>query len=385
MREAVQQVRRTLDRVKQTRQKLQGLEQTAKGSLTRLSQGLAAVDAARQRDYAFARGLLQLPSFDAPNIGQSLFGQPSTDYFQQALYYAQILQRYVPPGLQPWNRSGPKRARMEGTDVEFPKANEYPRFLLRQGSIDLAAGAQAEHRFAATFGGITSQPALYGRPATLAARGTLGGDHPLGVDLALLSRHYGASPADSLAARVTGVPLPAIPLPGLPFAVHPGTSTVGFTFSLAGDRLQGAWEITSNQASWVADAARLSAAGLVENTVWRVVSGLSELRVRAELGGTIASPTLAVRTNLDDAIAARLQGLVTEELGRAEQKARAAVDQIVEQQVASLKGRVGEFSGQALERLPLERSQLDQVQQRLDREVKRLTRSAAGGLSLPKL
>lgn len=385
VRDLVQQAQRSIDGVKQTKQRLQALEQSARGSLAQLNQGLAAVDAARQRDYTFAKGLLNLPSFDGPNIGQSLFGQQSTDYFGQALYYAQLLQKYVPPGLQPWNRPGPKRTRMDGTDVEFPKEKAYPTFLLRQGSIDLAAGAAEQHQFAATFGGLTSQPTLYGRPATLTAKGTIGGAHPMGVDLSLLSRHFGASPRDSLAARVSGVPLPAIPLPALPFVVNPGTSTVGFSFSLAGEQLHGSWEIASDQASWSADTARLRTAGLVENTVWRVVSGLTQLRVRAELGGTITSPSLKVSSNLDDAIAARLQGLVTEELQRAEARARAAVDRIVEQQVASLQAKVGEFSSQALARLPVEKSQLDGVQDQLDRQIKRLAGSAAGGLRLPKL
>lgn len=385
VRDLVQQAQRSLDGVKQTRQRLQALEQSARGSLARLNRGLAAVDAARQQDYSFARGLLNLPSFDGPNIGQSLFGRQSIDYFGRALYYAQLLQQYVPPGLQPWNRPGPKRTRMDGTDVEFPKEKAYPTFLLRQGSIDLAAGAAEQHQFAATFGGLTSQPALYGRPATLTARGTIGGAHPMGVDLSLLSRHFGAAPRDSLAARVTGVPLPPIPLPALPFVVNPGPSTVGFRFSLAGDELRGSWEIASDQASWRADTAQLRAAGLVENTVWRVVSGLTQLRVRAELRGTIGSPSLTVTSNLDDAIAARLQGLVTEELQRAEARARAAVDRIVEQQVAGLEAKVGEFSSQALARLPVEKSQLDGVQDQLDRQIKRLAGSAAGGLRLPKL
>lgn len=385
VRDAAQQVQRTLDRLKQARQRLQALEEAARASASRLTEGLATVEAARQRDYAFARGLLSLPSFDAPNIGQSLFGKPSVDYFQQALYYAQILQRYVPPGLQPWNRPGPRRTRMDGTTVEFPREREYPRFLLRQGSLDLAAGQQEQHRLAATFGGITSQPALYGRPATLSASGRLGGERPLGVELSVLSRHFGNAPRDSLAARLTGVPLPAIELPGLPFTVTPGTSTVGFEFSLSGDRLQGRWEVSADQAAWTSDAARLQAAGLVENTVWRVVSGLTQLRVRAELGGTIAEPSLSVSSNLDDAIAARLKGLVSEELARAEQKARAAVDGIVDAQVTALRARVGDFSSQALARLPVARGQLDQVQLQLDRELKRLTRSATGGITLPKL
>ncbi len=385
VRDAVASAQQAIDRLKRARSQVQELETSAKASLGQLAQGLSEVDAARQRDYAFAKGLLKLPSIDAPDISAALFGISSTDYFKQGLYYASIAQKYVPPGLQPWNRPGPKRTRMDGTTVEFPKEREYPRFLLKKGEVDLAAGAGGQHQFGATFGGITSQPALYGRPATLSAQGRLGGDAPVAVDLNALSRHFGASPTDSLVARVRGVSLPAMRLPGLPFAVNPGLSDVGFAFSLAGDRLKGSWEVASDDAIWTTDTIRLGQASLIERTVWQVVRGLSQLRVRAELGGTIASPTLRVTSNIDDAIAARLRGLIGEELAKAELMARAAVDRLVDEQVSALRGKVNGVQSQMLERLPVERARLEEAQKSLDRELKRLAGSAAGGIRLPKL
>jgi uncharacterized protein (TIGR03545 family) len=384
-RDAATEVQKAVDRLKQARTRLASLELVAKTSLAGLQQGIAEVEAARQRDYGLAMGLLELPSFDAPKIGASLFGQQSTDYFQQALYYARIAQRYVPAGLQPWNRPGPKRARSAGTTVEFPKLKEYPRFLLRKGKIDLATGSTAQDLFTASFGGITSQPELYGHPATLVASGRLGGDSPVAVELSGLSRHFGKIPTDSVQARVRGVNVPAIPFPGLPFAVNPGRSTVGFAFSLSGDRIAGAWEIASDQATWSSDTGRLQSASLVESTVWRVVSGLSQLRVRAELRGTIDAPTLSVTSNLDDAIADRLRGLAGEALAKGERKAREAVDGLVNQQITALRGKVTGFSGQIGDRLPAERGQLDSAQKALETELKRLAGAATGGIRLPKL
>jgi uncharacterized protein (TIGR03545 family) len=385
VRSAISDVQGAITRVKEARTRLAAVETSARTSFGVLQRGLQDVDAARQRDYAFAKGLLDLPSFDAPNIGLSLFGTQSTDYFQQALYYARVVQRYIPPGLQPWNRPGPKRLRMAGTTVEFPRERAYPRFLLRKGEVDLATGSAAQNRFRAAFGGITSQPALYGRPATLSASGRLAGDRPVAISLAGLSRHYGATPVDSVAAQVQGVVLPGIPFPGLPFTVQPGASTVGFSFSLAGERLTGSWDIIADHATWSGDSARLASASLVEGTVWKVVSGLTDLRVHAELGGTIDHPTLSVRSNLDDAIAARLRSLVGDELAKAERRAREAVDALVDQQVRALQGKVSEVQSQALARLPLEQSQLDQVQKQLDAALKRLAGAATGGLKLPKL
>lgn len=382
---SITSVQKSIDRIKSTKAQLETLEKSAKGSLASLQQGLADVNAARLKDYAFARGLLQLPSFDAPDIGASLFGEQSTDYFQQALFYAKVAEKYIPPGLQPWNRPGPKRSRMSGTTVEFPKMKEYPRFLLREGDLDLATGSNAQNGFKASFANITSQPALLGKPATLSASGRISGDSPVSLDLSALSRHFGSSPKDSLQARVAGVSLPAIPFPNLPFAVNPGKSTLGLSFSMAGDRIAGAWEISSDQVTWSADSTRLQSASLVESTVWRVISGLNQLQVRAELSGTVSSPSIKVRSNLDDAIAARLRGLVGEELAKAEAKARAAVDKLVDQQVSTLQAKVSDLQTQALAKLPVEKSQLDGVQKQLDAQLKRLAGSATGGLKLPKL
>jgi uncharacterized protein (TIGR03545 family) len=378
-------VQKSIDRIKQAKTQLETLEKSAKTSIGTLQQGLTDVNAARLKDYAFAKGLLQLPSFDAPDIGSSLFGEQSTDYFQQALFYAKVAEKYIPPGLQPWNRPGPKRTRMAGTTVEFPKEKEYPRFLLRQGDVDLATGSNAQNTFKASFANITSQPALIGKPATLAASGRITGDSPISVDLSALSRHFGSSPKDSLQAKVAGVSLPAIPFPNLPFAVNPGKSTLGLSFSMAGDRIAGAWEITSDQVTWNADSTRLKSASLVESTVWRVISGLNQLQVRAELSGTVSSPSIKVSSNLDEAIAARLRGLVGEELAKGEAKARAAVDKLVDQQVTALQAKVTDLQSQALAKLPVEKGQLDGVQKQLDTQLKRLAGSVTGGLKLPKL
>jgi uncharacterized protein (TIGR03545 family) len=385
VRGAASDVQKAIDNLKQAKTRLAALEQNANSSLGALQQGLREVDAARERDYAFAKGLLDLPSFDAPDIGVSLFGQQSTDYFQQALYYAKVAQRYIPPGLQPWNRPGPSRTRMDGTTVEFPKMAHYPRFLLRKGEVDLATGSTAQNQFKAAFAGITSQPELYGHPATLEASGHLGAESPINLGLAGLSRHFGKAPTDSLVAHVSGVTLPVIAIPGLPFAVSPGKSAVGFAFSLAGDRLYGAWDVSSDQAAWTTDSSGLKSASLVESIVWRVVSGLTQLRVHAELGGTIDAPTLKVGSNLDDAIADRLRALVGEEFAKAERKARAAVDALVDQQVTVLRGKVNGLTSQVADRLPIERGQLDGAQKSLEAQLKRLAGSAAGGLRLPKL
>ena len=64
-----------------------------------------------------------------------------------------------------------------------------------------------------------------------------------------------------------------------------------------------------------------------------MVSGLNDLSVRAELGGTIRAPRLSVSSNLDRAVAERLQAIMGEELAKAERRVRAKVDSLVDEKV----------------------------------------------------
>ncbi len=373
---------RTLQGIAQLRQRLAELEGTGRHALDALEQGVEDLDGARQRDYAFARGLLALPALEGPAIGSALFGKPSVDFFQRGLYYAQVARRYLPPGLEPWKRPGPRRARMAGTTVEFPRQNEYPRFLLRDGEVDLSFGSG---RVALAVSGLSSQPALYGKPILFQASGRLGGAVPVRVELHGLADHTGPVPRDSAAARIEGVELPDLALPGLPFTVHPGPSSVRLAFALHGDRLAGRWEIAAPAARWLADTARLARGSVVERAVWRVLQGLTELSVRAELGGTIANPALRVSSNLDAAVAAQLRALVGEDVEKAERMARQEVDRFLAEPLARMQTRVGEFRVLARERLPLELKQLDEVERRLRAELKRLTGPAGGLINLPRV
>ena len=385
--QTAQQIKTSLDRIKQAKAQVLALQKSGEQSVALLGQGLQEVDLARQRDYDFAKGLLQLPTIDAPNISQALFAQQSVDYFQQALYYAQLAQKYLPPGLRPLNRPGPKRFRMKGTTVDFPKEHEYPKFLLRQGNVDFAVTSGSKTGdLKASFAGFTSQPALYGKPATLDATGHLTlGDSPVGVRLGAVLDHLGAVSKDSLSARLENVPIPDITIPGLPFSVLPGKGAAEFAFAMRGDRLAGRWNIRANDARWTADSGKVKSFSLVENTIWRVVSGLSELRVTAELGGTVTQPTLAVSSNLDDAIANQLRALVGEELAKGEVKARAAVDRLVEAKIGPARARVDQFKSQAAELLGLEKNQLDGLQTQLEAQLKRFTGGVTGGIKLPKI
>jgi uncharacterized protein (TIGR03545 family) len=386
-RQAIEDARATLKRLEDAKRRLETLERQVKGGVGRLASGLETLDEARKKDYAFARSLLQLPSFSAPEIGEAFFGKVSIDRFQQALYYSELARHYMPPGLLPREDAGPQRLRASGKSIRFPKEREWPKFLVQTGQMDLAIGGDSPLRgaYEAVVQGLTSDPSLYGKPTVVRTSRTATGSAIASMDVRAVIDHVRPDRVkDSASARLRGVKLPSFTVPGLPFNLQPGTGGADLNFALRNEQLSGRWSIGSNQVAWALDSTGKKLNQL-EQLVWRVVSGLKELSVDARVSGSVRSPKLAVSSNLDRAIAARLQAVIGEEVAKAEKMVRAKVDSVVAAKVEPVKRQVAEVRTQAETRLAAEQKRLDDVEQQLQAEVKRLTAGLAPGIELPKI
>jgi G3E family GTPase len=105
----------------------------------------------------------------------------------------------------------------------------------------------------------------------------------------------------------------------------------------------------------------------------------------AELSGSVRSPALSVRSNLDQAIAQRLQAVIGEEVAKAERLVRTKVDSLIADKVEPVKRQIAAVQTEANRRVQAERQRLDQVEQQLQAELKRLTAGLVPGIELPKI
>ena len=119
--------------------------------------------------------------------------------------------------------------------------------------------------------------------------------------------------------------------------------------------------------------------------MWRVVSGLKDLSVDARVSGGLRSPKLAVSSNLDRAIADRLQAVIGEEVAKAEKMVRAKVDSAVAERVEPVRKQILAVRSEAETRLGLERKQVEDVERDLQGELKRLSGGLAPDIKLPKI
>lgn len=342
-----------------------------------LRDGVAALDQAREKDLAFARGLLKLPSIEGPQLGNALFGKVSIDRFQQALYYAEVAKRYVPPGLLPREEPGPKRLRRAGTTVAFPKAPHYPSFHLRRALARFAMSeGSVTARYVATVSDVSSEPGLVGAPIAFRIEREAKGSDLGTLRASGIADHRTATPLDSAAGRATGFALSGVELPGLPLSAELGTGDATFSFARQGDNVRGTWALNAPKVRWVADSARAAGEGEMMRYATQVIAGIPTLSVRAELGGTIAAPVLAVRSNIDSVFAASLRQLVGAQLAKAESRVRAEVDRLTAGPLTSVKAKVDDVRTEADKRVADTRARIDFQKRELEDRLKGL----GGGL-----
>ena len=356
--------RRTLGQLKQAQDRVTALERAARSGIAALQAGAAALADAKQRDYATARGLLKLPGLDAPDIGAALFGSAAVDRFQRALYWVELGRRYMPPGLLPRETPGPKRARRAGATVRFPREHDDPAFLLRTAelSLELAAGAASPRTYAASVRGVTSDPALYGRPATASAAAP-------GFRLGALLDHVRPTPRDTAAASLAGVALPSVSLPSLPIRLEPGVGTMALSFSVQGDQVRARWTVQSERVRWTRDSSGTAAPSPIGDLVWRAVSGIPALEVSASLTGSLTRPELGVSSNLDRAIAERLRAMAGAAVAAAERRMRAQVDSLVDGPVNAVRDQVAALGGDVTKQLGAQRAQLEEARRALEQRL----------------
>jgi uncharacterized protein (TIGR03545 family) len=396
-RDAASSARQTLNGLNQLDNRLKGLQAGIDSSVGNARQGLVALAQARQQDYAYARGLLKLPSLDAPSLGPALFGRFAAQQVAPILYWLGLAERYMPPGVQKRMRAGPDRVRASGTTVRFPKREQLPTFLLRvaEASLEIGDTGAAAGNYAAKLTDLTSAPALVGQPTVLEAGRTGGRVGPQTARIGAILNHVGATPKDSINAFVSGLSLPTVNLSPIGTSLNLGRGTTDLVLGRQGENMAARFTWQSDNVSWnklsadsaAADTTRRSAVPQqlsgqavgrslrrsAEDIVWRAVSGLKNVRIEAQLSGPLTRPRLAVGSNVASAIGSSLRAELGAQIQSAEADVRARVDALVQDRVNQAQQAVNAFQTQAQERVNAERARLDQAKKDLEARIRALT------------
>jgi ElaB/YqjD/DUF883 family membrane-anchored ribosome-binding protein len=260
-----------------------------------------------------------------------------------------------------------------------PKA--YPRFLLRRADLNLKGVGAEQVNYALAAADITTDPGITGRPMLFVARRNSRAVVGDSLRVVVSLDHTGAMPRDVVTAYVSGVSLPKIALPMLPYSLDPGKGTAEMRLRLEGDRLSGSWTVQSSAVTWRLDSARAKPLNTMESLVARALTGIRELQLSTEISGTLTAPRLSVRSNIDRVVAERMRAVAGEEIAAAETKLRAQVDRLVEEKSAPVKAKVAAMRAESEKKLDDARTRLDEEKKKLEERLKALS----GGLNLPRL
>ncbi len=384
--------------LQQARDRLQVLQRTVAAGVDSTRGAVARLEQSRAADYAFARSLVRIPSFAAPDISAALFGEMARERLKPVMHWLNVAEEYTPAGLRPSRDPGPRRARMDGTTFRFPRTHEYPTFLVEQAAADLAVGGGtvAAGAYAARLTGFTTQPAVYGRPMTFSAR-RVSDVGPRELRVAGASDRTGATPRDSLDAHVGGVTLPDISVPAARGArLAFGPSTVDLGFARTGAEINGYWRVRAPNATWTRSAdsgsagpaPRVGSEAWAEALVWRAISGVRDVVIEARFHGLLTSPALQLSTNVGTAVADAVRRELGAEIDRVERQVRGEVDRRIAAATAEARARAAALETEVQARAAAVQQQLDEARQQLEQRLREMQDRAGlrlpGGIRLPR-
>jgi len=290
------------------------LERGVTGGLAALRAGVAGLDSAKQRDMRSRAGSSSCRRSTRRRSGWRFFAPSAVAQFQRALYWTQLARAHMPRVCC----HAPTRtaaARRSGSTRALSTRARAAGFLLRAAELSflLDPTAPQPKRYAGRLTGLTNDPALYGRPTLFAASAPA-------VSAGAMLDHVHATARDNRWRDGAGGAPPGDPIGIAADGAGPGQGTTQARLRAAGRHDS---RSLGDPLHARAVVPRLGNAGSTgADLLWRTLSGISDLQVDAGVTGTLRQPRLSVRSNLDEAIAARLRAMLGEEVAAAQRRLR---------------------------------------------------------------
>ena len=342
------------------------LEEDLRTELVGLRQRLAALDDLRDGDYRRALGVLNLPTFEPDDISAALFQTSLMERVETLLYWVQVVDARLSDGSQSFRFQGPERLRSAGENVTFPSlGSSLPAFAINrlEGSVTLGELTG----FAIQILDLSSDPGATGRPTTLKLTGE-NGTASAALDLSL--DRTGDIAQDELIARLSGLPLPSLQIAAIGARLDLGDGDMRVDLSRSGNSILGAVTWSAVGATWHRVGSDATGAA---GYLWDIVSRLTSVEITLGLDGPLSSPGISVRSNIGGQIVRALRDQIGDEVRRAEARARAEVDRLIEQSLIDARNRLAGFEEGIGGTLTEYTGELDRLKTSLERRLRDLT------------
>jgi uncharacterized protein (TIGR03545 family) len=329
-------------KINDTQKTLTTAQQEFQTEMNNLKASLQEVEKLKDTDVktVMAKLGVQIPS--ATDLICVLLGKDVAHKVNWALGMYRKISQYTSKGKPKEEKEKPKPVpRMKGMDVRFPITRGYPDFLLELAEFSArpdmkkASGAFAFERLAGELRGLTSHPAIYGKPTLLKLDGSMVGN--LAKDFALAGQfdHRKTVAEDRIDLNIKELRMEQSGTPGpqeSPLRLASALLNVNGSLKVKGETLDGRvhLDVFNPKVSVGPSAALLG--DLFKN--------MGSFDLALSIGGTLDQPSVGLSSSATKNLTSGLENLVQKEMKSLQDGIRNVISSRVDKDVTTNRNEV---------------------------------------------
>ncbi len=334
-----------------------------------LRTSFSGLDDVVREDVRGLQARMKLPTLDAKNLSQSLFGMDVLGQLQQARGYMEQARQYMPAKSAKAEEQPAPRNLHKGRDYAFGHPKGYPAFWLRRARLTstLPGGKGLTGEITDV---ATDQP-LVGRPMVAKLQGEMPQQGVTGIKAELVIDHTKPAAVERLAVSVGQYGVAGRSLvnsPNLTLAFAEASAGASFTAELRGEQV----DIKANNQFRDVDFEMTAPSPVVREMMHASLDGLKTVDMNARVSGTWSDLKWNLSTNLGDAMARGMKRYLQDKMDEARKRIQAQVDARIAAQRAKLMKRRDEMEARLRSVVAEKQAQIDKLRAELEAKRKEL-------------
>jgi len=294
-------------------------------------QGLISnIRSAKEKDFKRMMSSLKLPSLEADDIAETVFGPLIVDYYKKITGYVEKVRKHIPPKKE--EEKTVSKPRASGEDIIFEKEKMYAPFLIKKALVSGEnAFLKAEN--------FTTTPWITGKPAVFSAGYK-------GMTLKAEINRSGNVPSETF----------SLVYPGFNIAGSPGNLEAAAVFKGDGADIKINW----------------AGKGLLPQN-WLSFLNLKDPEVMVEVSvkGTLENPRYKISSNLDKLISNRLKKELDRKVAQARSQLRQELNSRIQQKEKELKEKFESLKAEKTKALNEYAAKVQQEKVKLESQIEK--------------
>ena len=355
-------------------------------NLKSVQENITHLQKVKDADLAKLMAKLDIGNYDMMAIGRSLLGPKINGWLDMGLGWLNTAKKYMPPKKV----KVPKQQRFKGVTIVYPNNKTMPRLLIRNIAVSGEQVSTADVlAYAGTIKNITSEPALLGKPLTIDIRGAYKKSPGSKLLIAANLDHTKDIATDTVDVFISGYDLAGAKFwdeSTIPLAITAGRGTIQGKIKLVDDELNGKISFVGSKLLFkpTTDVSKDSLQGIA----MQAIQGAPQLTADIGISGTLDNPKIALATNLDTIIAARMNAVVGEKIAAVKKQVEdqynkevgAATAQI-NQQASAVTQKVNAQVAAQQKALDAKKQELEQKKKEIEKQITEQTSGATKELN----